>query len=314
MLSKKQKIILAILIAVALNVITFCFAYPETFKPENATYARDFSAYYIGEWRLFHNPTKIYVGGSQPGDYQILPEPQTFKYTPSFLILFAPFLALSYQNALNVFDWVQLALIPALAFFVYKIVKDKTIVLGATAAIIILIDPLPSLLTNSANAFILNVQSFSPSYYLGYVLANAHILQTVLLIGALYFGFTKKPWLSALLFAFGAFDPRGALLALPLLLWYNRQKLLQFIGSTVTFLLATNLPFFFYYGIGFAFLNEEVNGNIVSQMYQYDWIPLYAVAALTIIEIITVIHRNPKMHFNFPLKLKDRELIETENK
>lgn len=312
MLSKKKKIILVILIAVALNVITFCFAYPETFKPESATYARDFSAYYIGEWRLFHNPTQIYAGGPQPGDYQILPHVQTFKYTPSFLILFVPFLALSYQNALTAFDFVQLALIPALAFFVYKIVKDKSLALGAVAAIIVLIDPLPSLSINSA-AISLNAQSFSPSYYTGYVTVNAHVLQTILLISALYFAFSKKPWLSAFMFAFGAFDPRVALVALPLLLWYNRQKIFQFITATVSFLLATNLPFFFYFGIGFAFLKTEVNGNIASQMYPYDWIPLYAVAALTIVEIITVVRRNRKTHFNFPLKLKDRKLIETEN-
>lgn len=87
MLSQKKKIVLVILIAVALNVITFCFAFPETFKPESSTFARDFSAYYIGGWRLFHDPTKIYAGGPEPGDYQILPSPQTFKYTPSFLIL-----------------------------------------------------------------------------------------------------------------------------------------------------------------------------------------------------------------------------------
>jgi len=129
---------------------------------------------------------------------------------------------------------------------------------------------------------------------LGYALVNAHVLQTVLLVGALYFGFAKKPWLSALMFAFGAFDPRAALLALPLLLWYNRQKILQFTTATVMFLLATNLPFFFYYGIGTAFLKAEVNGNIVSQMYQYDWIPLYAISALTIVEMITVIHRKRK--------------------
>ena len=125
MLSNKQIIILVILIAVALNIISFCFAYPEISKPESATLARDFSAYYTGGYRLLHNPTKIYSEGIQPGDYQILPQPQTFKYTPSFLILFAPFLTLNYQNALTVFDVVQLALIPALAFFVYKIVKDK---------------------------------------------------------------------------------------------------------------------------------------------------------------------------------------------
>ena len=271
-----------------INVITFCVAFPETFKAENATYARDFSAYYIGEWRLFHNPTQIYYGGSLPGDYQILPRVQSFKYTPSSLVLFAPFLSLSYQNALTAFDLVQIALIPALAFFVYKIVKGKNIVLGAIATVIILIDPLPALWLTVPPTFSLNLQSFAPSYYLGFALVNAHVLQTVLLVGALYFGFSKKPWLSALMFAFGALDPRAALLALPLLLWFNRQKLVQFAVGVAAFLAVTNLPFFFYYGIGFAFLKAEVKGSIVSQMYPYDWIPLYAITTLTIIEIITI--------------------------
>ncbi len=317
--NKKTLIISVILIAVALNAITFCCAYPETFKPESPTLARDFSAYYIGEWRLFNNPTKIYSGSPQPGDYQILPKPQTFKYTPSFLILFAPFLALSYQDALIAFDVVQLALIPALAFFVYKIVKDKNLAIAAIAAIIILIEPLPTPPIDQAalnllhyRFFSLNPQSFSPSYYVGYVLANAHILQTILLVGALYFGFAKKPWLSALLFAFGSFDPRASLLALPLLLWYNRQKILQFITGTVTFLLATNLPFFFYYNIGFTFLQTEVNGSIISQMYPYDWIPLYAVVTLTIIEIINTSNRNTKKPFRFPLTRKTKRLETTQ--
>jgi hypothetical protein len=308
-LSEKQTLILVIIIAVALNVIAFCFAYPELFKPESSTLARDFSAYYIGEWRLLHNPTKIYAVGTQPGDYQILPNPQTFKYAPSFLILFAPFLALSYQDSLIAFDLVQLALIPCLAFFVYKIVKDKNVILGAIAAIIILIEPFPTPSINQHATdvihlwfFTLNPQSFTPSYYVSYVLVNAHILQTILIVGALYLGFTKKPWLSALLFAFASFDPRVALLALPLLLWYNRQKILQFLTATVTFILATNLPFFFYYGIGFTFLHTQMSSGVISQMYAYDWIPQYSVAALTIIEIINYVSRNKKTPFSFQLR------------
>jgi hypothetical protein len=292
-LTKNEKLISVILIAVALNAFTFCVAFPETFKPESGTWARDFSAYYIGEWRLFHNPTTIYWGGAQPGDYQILPSPQTFKYTPSFLILFAPFLALSYRNALTVFDIIQVALLPALAFFVYKMVKDKNLVFAAVAAVIVLIEPLPTPPLNQTalnllqyRFFSLNAQSFSPSYYIGYLLANAHVLQTCILVGALYFGFTKKPWISALLFAIGSFDPRGALLALPLLLWYNRKQIRPFIIGAASFLAITNLPFFFYHDIGLTFLRSETSGTIISQMYPYDWLPLYAVAALTIIEII----------------------------
>ena len=308
-LSENKKILIYVIaISLALNAVIFCFAYPETFKvPESAFFARDFSAYYIGGWRLFHNPTAIYYGGVMQGDYQILPRAQTFKYTPSFLILFAPFLSLSYQNALAAFDLMQFALIPALAFFVYKIVKDKSLVVGAIAAIIVLIDPLPYLALNQSaiglltfRFTILSPQTFSSSYYLGYLLANAHVLQTVLLVGALYFGFAKKPWLSALLFALGVFDPRAALFAFPLLVWYNRQRILPFIAGSAIFLAMTNLPFFFYYNIGSTFLQLEVKGSIVSQWYGYDWIPIYAVSALTIIEIISAVSRKTTISFRFP--------------
>ena len=282
---------------------------PETFKPVTGAWARDFSAYYIGEWRLFHNPTTIYWGGAIKGDYQILPAPQTFKYTPSFLVLFAPLLALSYTNALTVFDIIQFALIPALAFFVYKMVKDKKIGYGILAAFIILLEPLPTPPIDVASLSLLhygffsfNGQSLSPTYYIGYVLGNAHVLQTTLLVGALYFGFTKKPWISALLFSFGSFDPRGALLALPLLLWYNRKRIRPFLAGVVAFLTVTNLPFFFYRNIGLSFLRAETSGSIVTQMYPYDWLPLYAIITLTIIEIIGSKGNEKIIHFSIDKK------------
>lgn len=302
-----KTLILVIFIVLTLNAITFCLAYPQAFQlPKNAVFARDFSAYYIGEWRLFHSPTQIYYGGVNPGDFQILPRPQTFKYAPSFLLLFAPFFTLNYQTALAVFDLMQFALIFILAFFIYELVKEKSVILGAVTAVVVLIDPLPSpSIYSIATADFLNLhtgtvnlQSFSPSYYCGYMLGNAHILQTTLLVGALYFGYSKKPWASALLFAFGAFDPRMALFALPLLLWYNRQALLKFAGETTAFLAATNLPFFFYHGIGQTFLHVELSGTIISQMYPYDWIPLYSIAVLTVAEAITVVNGRVN-HFSF---------------
>lgn len=279
--SNKKILILVIAIAIALNAFTFLAAYPETFKPMSPIYARDFSAYYIGEWRLFNNPNTIYIGGNQPGDYHISPNVQTFKYTPSFLIFFAPFMILSYQAALNVFDILQFVSIFALGFFVYKIVKDKKLLVAAISTSIVLI-------------------AFQPGYYSGYTQANAHIIQTSLIVGALYFGFSKKPWLSALLFAVAAFDPRGALLALPLLLWYNRQKLLKFGVGVIAFVATLNLPFFFYNNIGLNFLQTEVNGDIVSQIYSYDLIPIIAVATLTILEAATIVEK--RKNFSFPRK------------
>jgi len=122
-----------------------------------------------------------------------------------------------------------------------------------------------------------------------YVYVNAHVLQAILLVDALYFGVAEKPWLSALLFAFGLLDPRAALVTLPLLVWYNRKEILQFAMATFTFVLATNLPFFLYYNIGLTFLHTEMNSSIISQSYAYDWIPIYGVIALTVTEIVTII-------------------------
>jgi hypothetical protein len=235
------------------------------------------------------------------------------------LILFLPVLTLSYQNALNAFDILQLALIPILAFFVYKLVKDKNLVLGSTVAVIVLVSPLPSfqieIEPNNALSFhwiALSAQIFSPNYLMGYSVANAHILQTVLLVGAVYFAFGKKPWLSALFLTLGSFDPRAAILALPLLLWYNRQVILKFFAGAAMFLAVFNLPFFFYYGIGFSFLKNGMQGYVASQLYQYDWIPLYSIAALTIAEIITVI-QSRRMNGGLILYAKDKKLEITES-
>ena len=213
-------------------------------------------------------------------------------------------MALNYQNALNAFDIIQfLAMIP-LAFFVYKLVKDKNLFLAAAVSLIVLLQPIlisPSIQYNDLNflhyrMWSLSIQTFSPSYLCGYTLANAHILQNMLLVGALYFGFAKKPWLSALFFTFGAFDPRIALVAAPLLLWYNRASLLKFIGGTAVLLAVTNLPFFLYGGIGEAFLNSVFRGHVISQMYLYEYIPLYAVLSLTILEFGTVLYNRRRQN------------------
>jgi hypothetical protein len=311
-LNKKTAIISIIALAVILNFSIFAQAYPLTFTPQTDTLERDFSAYYIGEWRLFNNPTQVYHDGSLPGDYPLAAQPQPFKYIPNFLILFAPFSILSYQNALSAFDIVQfLSMIP-LAFFTYKLVKDKNLFLAAAVVLIVLLQPIlisPSIAYDDANflhyrMISLNVQTFSPSYLCGYTLANAHILQNTLLVGALYFAFSKKPWLAALMFTFGAFDPRVALVAAPLLLWYNRQSLVKFVGATTVLLVATNLPFFLYSGIGESFLNLVVTGNVVSQMYLYEYIPLYSIMALTLLEIGTVFY-NKKGSMSFSFKLKE---------
>jgi hypothetical protein len=308
-LNKKTAIVSVIVLAVVLNFGILCYAYPQTFEPQTETLERDFSAYYTGTWRLFNNPTKTYYEGSLPGDYPLTGEPQPFKYTPNFFILFTPFMLLNYQNALNAFDIVQFLSIIGLAFFVYRLVENKNLFLAAIVSVIVILQPIlitPSISYDWANflhyrLLSLQVQTFSPCYYCGYQLANAHILQNTLLVGALYFGFKKKPWLSALFLTFGAFDPRCSLFALPLLLWYNRQSLKTFIGGAALLLAVTNLPFFFYEGVGFIFLDSVVHGSVVSQMYLYDWIPIFSTVALTLLEITTSLY-NKKNAYNSKLK------------
>jgi len=79
--------------------------------------AKDFSAYYIGAWRLIHDPSKVYTRGLiNDGEYQIYPQPQAYKYLPSFLMVVFPFLSLSYHDALIAFDAFQFMLLPLMAF------------------------------------------------------------------------------------------------------------------------------------------------------------------------------------------------------
>ena len=280
--NKKKVFATVIIIALALNVATFITAYPRTFKPLDQTYAADFSAYYIGEWRLFNNPTTIYYSGEYiPGDYVITPKPQTFMYTPSFLVFFAPFITLDYQDALTVFNFIQLISIFALALLLYKLLLNRDLIIGCIAAVVILLFPVLDL-----NYF--GLQYIFQSYYWGYALANAHVIQTALIVGAIYFAYTKKPLLSAFVLAVSSFDPRVTLLAIPLLIWYNKGNLRKFLAGSALFITAFNLPFFFYNNIGFTFIQKRVSGETFGAMYAYDWLPLVAVATLTVVEAVTV--------------------------
>lgn len=287
---KKKVLFIVIIISLVLNAYTFSLGYSAALNSNLEEYANDFSAYYIGAWRLFYNPTQIYAPGHYlPGDYVIEPTPQIFKYTPSFLVFFSPFLALNYQGALNLFNVLQFLSVFASAFFVYRLVKDKNLFLGCVAVIMVLLVPI---------ALSFDARIIFQGYYWGYAMGNAHIIQVSLIVGALYFAFAKKPWVCAFLVMAASFDPRITLLALPLLLWYSRRSVYKSVIFSMGFIIAFNGPFFFYHNIGLTFMQEEVRGSIVSQMYAYDWVPLLAVVVLTIIEVIHLIHlKKSGVHF-----------------
>ena len=131
-LSSKTILIIAVAVVIALNLYTLILAYPQTYTPSNGItptapiLAKDFSAYYMGAWRLWNNPSHIYTSGTlNDGEPLILPHPETYKYLPSFLLLVSPFLALGYQQALTAFDIVQFLMLPFMAFFIYKILSGK---------------------------------------------------------------------------------------------------------------------------------------------------------------------------------------------
>jgi hypothetical protein len=145
---QRKHLFIVIIAALALNAISFLVAYPEITELEFETLARDFSAYYMGTWRLYNNPTQVYYDGSLPNDYLIVGTPQPFKYTPSFLLLMTPFLGLNFMDALVLFNFLQFALMPLLAFFVYKLVKDRSFAVAAITAVIVLVSPIPTPASN----------------------------------------------------------------------------------------------------------------------------------------------------------------------
>ena len=128
-LSSKYKLALWIItiILISINGLILIYAIPETKGIELycdssgcTYYARDFSAYYEGTWRLIHNPSTVYQHGNATSDYLISTTPKDFRYIPFFLIFIIPFLALDYHNALLTFNLIQFVLLPFITFFCIK--------------------------------------------------------------------------------------------------------------------------------------------------------------------------------------------------
>lgn len=160
--------------------------------------------------------------------------------------------------------------------------KKENVVLGTIISGIILLQPLPNLNFGMDSPSSLWIGG---SYSMAWINANAHILQTVLLVGAIFFlVYSYKPLVSAL-FSFGCLDPRMGLLALPILVWYSLRvkKSKRFILYTILFLALENLPFFLYNNIGESFILADLNFNVVSQFYAYELIPIFSILCLSVL-------------------------------
>jgi hypothetical protein len=280
MRQRKNKLVffIAVSVLMVLNLYTFIVAYPETHMPSpgisasGSILAKDFSAYYIGAWRLWNCPSKIYafgaIGGAEPA---IPPHPEAYKYLPSFLLIMTPFLSLSYQQALISFDLVQLFLLPAIAYLLYQLLGNKHLAVTLVVVVIALLLPFPTV-----------NWGISPSYYWQWGEGQAKVFVTFLLLLSFYFGSRGSPFYSGVAFAFGFFDPRFGLLAIPLFVMYNRKTLKVATASAFGALALSNLMLL-YPSVGAGFVGMIFGSGITTPLYYYSFIPLFTLLSLIVV-------------------------------
>jgi len=270
--------VVGIAVLIILNLYTLIVAYPETYTANagilasGTVLAKDFSAYYIGAWRLWNDPVHIYAFGAlKDGEPVILPRPEAYKYLPSFLLVVSPFLSLNYQQALTAFDIVQFMLLPLMAYLLYKILQNKPLAVTFAVMIVALLLPIPS-----------PQVGLSLSYYWQWGEGQAKVFLTFLLLLSFYLGTRGKPYLSGIAFAFGFFDPRFGLLAIPLYVMYNRKNLKAAIVSAVGSLVLSNL-ILLYPGVSSGFTSMVFSSAITTALYYYSFIPFFTLVSLIIV-------------------------------
>ncbi len=268
-------------VLLALNFLTLVAAYPETFEVDsgccapNVALAKDFSAYYTAAWRLFYDPTQVYTHGLvNDGGYQTLPQPEGYKYLPSFLLMTSPLLLIPYQSALLAFDAFQFLLLPLIALLLYELIKDRRLEIMIPAAIAILLVPLPL----PAPQWTISI-----SYYWQWAEGQSKVLDTFLILSALYLAKSNRTRSAGVALAFAAFDPRFALLAIPLFITYSNSKTVRrsLAYASLTFLLI-NAPLL-YPAMGLGFIEMVFTSGLPTPPYYYTFIPILTLSALMLI-------------------------------
>ncbi len=279
--SERTAFAVAVTVLISLNFLTLVQAYPETFRldggccvPPAKQLAKDFSAYYTAVWRLFHNPGQIYTRGYvDDGEYHILPQPQPYKYLPSFLFIVSPFTLLQYHDGLITFDAFQFLLLPFMAFLLYRITKGHSLRTRVFLATVVLLLPLP---------LHVNEWSVSTSYFWQWAEGQSKVVETFFVLLMVYFARSGKPRLSGVAFGLASFDPRFAIIALPLLLGYN-PKVRTAAAYGVGTLVVTNFPLL-YPATMQNFLGMMLGSGLTTPVYYYAWIPILTVACLIVID------------------------------
>jgi len=269
---------IAVTVLIIMNLYTFIAAYPETYavspgiSTSGTILAKDFSAYYMGAWRLWNNPAHIYsFGALNDGEPIILPHPEGYKYLPSFLLIVSPLLSLNYQDALTAFDLIQFMLLPLTAYFLYKLLDKKPLAVTFIVIAIALLLPFPS-----------TKGLFSLSYYWQWGEGQAKVFVIFLLLLSFYLGNKGRPVLSGVSMALGFFDPRFGLLAIPLFIMYNRKNLKVAGASAIGALAMSNLMLL-YPGMTPNFLTMAFASGLRTPLYYYSLIPLCTLLALIVV-------------------------------
>lgn len=277
-MSASEKRLFALVVAglVLINLGTFVMAIPETTSIDGGccaptqVLAKDFSAYYTAAWRLFHDPSEVYFHGLvSDGGPGISPQPQGYKYLPSFLLLISPFLSLPYGSALAAFDVLQFALLPLIAALLYFLLKGRGLVVASVVAAAVIVLPLPLAYSQA---------TLSASYYWQWAEGQCKVLEVFLLLSSFALAKSGRPRAAGVVFALAAFDPRFAVLGAPLILAYTKNLRATVVYGAATLVLA-NLPLL-YPPTLLGFLAMVFTSGALTPPYPYTFIPTVALLLL----------------------------------
>ena len=285
---RKTIFAIAVVIIILLNVYTLLLAVPTMDKPldlGSGVLPRDFSVYYMAGYRLLHNSPQMF--STQPLDNTgpaIYPYLTPYKYLPSFAILISPLTSLGYYQAFWIFDALQFIMLPLIAFMLYRLLENKHWAVGLAILVLVLVMPYP-----------MAGRGLSVSYFMQWAEGQAKVLEAFLLLLSFYLGFKGKAMLSGVTFALLAFDPRYALLGLPLFLFYNKEKLKSSFAFLFGTLALSNVVFLLP-GVASGFVGIIFGSDYAEPFWTPAWIPLALILCLLVINTQAMV-RHIKIRF-----------------
>ena len=156
-----------------------------------------------------------------------------------------------------------------MALLLYRMLEKKGLALTFIVMVIVLLLPFPT-----------SQWGFSPSYYWQWGEGQAKVLETFLLLLSIYLASRGRPVLSGVVLAFGFFDPRFGLLAVPLFMMYNWKSLKLALPSLAGALVLSNIVLF-YPGTGASFVKMVSMSSLSTPLYYYSLIPFFTFVVLT---------------------------------